>query len=267
MSKYLKKRQKQEKFLSEYEPQDDKEQKEVEYLIKVLGDVPIDEDMKKLFHSQFHCFGGRYSVRIKPETFQGIYDITRRFPELSCDAIDVIWFHYIKDLFDKYDMSETLDKYFEIFGKEDETFELFIDYVDKKSDKHQKEYEEEAHKLDYLKEEYGEKFTEHLKSLVIREHLQVSEIKKFLPSPELIKKDEEHIQELSRKTRIFFGCCEPVSYTMFDILLEEQTLDTFTETPIYYISTGCQEQATFTKKEFLKSIKKEKVKIKIKIKK
>jgi hypothetical protein len=79
----------------------------------------------------------------------------------------------------------------------------------------------------------------------------------------LIKKDEQHIYDLSAQTRIFFGCCEPVSYTMVEILLEDKTLDTYTETPTYYISTGRQEQATFTKTDFLESIKKEKIKIKI----
>ena len=48
----------------------------------------------------------------------------------------------------------------------------------------------------------------------------------------------------------------------FDILLEDKTLDTYTETPTYYISTGRCEQATFTKTEFLDSIEKQKIKTK-----
>ncbi|MBQ7104547.1 MAG: hypothetical protein IJN90_01675 [Bacilli bacterium] len=262
MSKYFKEVLKEEKHLSEYEVKDAQEQRELEYLIEVLGDVPIDEDMKKLFHQQFHCFGGRYSVRTKPETIKGVYDFTRRFPELTKNAIDEIWFRYIDDTFEKYDMKSVLDKYLEIFGKEDETFELFIGYVEKKAEQEQEIKKQEAHTLDELKEEYGEKFTTHLKSLVVRQHKDIDEIKKYLPSAELIRKDEEHILDLSRRTRIFFGCCEPVSYTMFDILLEEKTLDTYTETPTYYISTGRKEQATFTKTDFLESIKKEKTKTK-----
>lgn len=261
MSKYFKEIQKEEKHLSEYETIDEREKREVEYLIDVLGDVPLDEDMKKLFHSQFHRFGGKYSVRTKPETIKGIYDITRKFSDLSVDAIDEIWFRYIDDLFERYDMTSVLAKYLELFGKEDETVELFLTYVDKKADDLQEEYKKEASTLDDLQEEYSESFVSHLKSLVLREHISTYEIRKCLPSPELIKKDEEHILDLSRRTRIFFGCCEPVSYTMVDILIEDKTLDTYTETPTYYISTGRCEQATFTKTEFLESIQKQKIKI------
>lgn len=260
--KYFKEIQKEEKHLSEYETKDAQEKKEVEYLIEVLGDVTLDEDMMKLFHQKFHSFGGRYSVRTKPETIRGMYEFTRKFPELSKTAIDEIWFRYIDDTFEKYDMKTVLDKYLEIFGKEDETFELFIGYIEKKADQEQEQRKLEAQTLDDLKDEYGEKFTTHLKSLVVRQHKEVDEIKKYLPSAELIKKDEQHILDISRKTRIYFGCCSPVSYTMFDILVEEKKLDTFTETPTYYISTGRKEQATFTKTEFLESIKKEKVKSK-----
>ena len=263
MSEYFKKEQKEEKRLSKYlEVAEERQKRELEYLIEVLGDVSLDEDMMKLFHQQFHCFGGRYSVRTKPETIKGVYSFTRRFPELSKSAIDEIWFRYIDDTFQKYDMETVLEKYLEMFGKEDESFELFIGYVEKKADQEQEIKKQEAETLDELKEEYGKRFTDHLKSLVIREHKDIEEIKKYLPSAELIQKDEQHILDLSTKTRIYFGCCEPVSYTMFDILVEEKTLDTFTETPTYYISTGRKEQATFTKTEFLESIKKEKVKIK-----
>lgn len=263
MSKYFKEEIKKEQSLSKYlESADDQKKRELKYLIEVLGDVELDEDMMKLFHQQFHCFGGRYSVRTKPETIKGIYDFTRRFPELTKSAIDEIWFRYIDDTFEKYDMKTVLDKYLEMFGKEDETFELFIGYVEKKADQEQELKKQEAQTLDDLQEEYGKRFTDHLKSLVVSEHKDVDEIRKYLPSAELIKKDEQHILDISTKTRIFFGCCEPVSYTMFDILVEEKTLDTFTETPTYYISTGRKEQATFTKTEFLESIKKEKVKTK-----
>ena len=47
---------------------------------------------------------------------------------------------------------------------------------------------------------------------------------------------------------------------MFDILIEDGTLDTYTDTPTYYINSSIKEPATFTKKEFLDSIKKDRVK-------
>jgi len=254
MSKYFKEEIKKEQYLSEYLKIVDKEEKKLKYLIEVLGDIKLDKDMMELFFKQFQSFGGRYSVRTKPQTIKGIYSFIKRFKELSVTAIDEIWFRYITDLFTEYALEEILDKFFKTYGKKDETFLLFMECVDKVAEKHQEKYKEEALKLEEL-DTYSKDFILHLKSLIIRQHFTLDEIKKYLPSAELIEKDEEQIKEISSKTRIFFGCCEPVSYTMFDILLETKTLDTFTETPTYYISKDVKQIATFTKTEFLESIK------------
>ena len=129
-----------------------------------------------------------------------------------------------------------------------------MDYVDKKADIHQQKYLEEASRTSELEGEYSEKFISHLKTLIRFEHYSYDEIKKYLPSAELIKKDEEQICELSSQTRIFFGCCQPVSYTMFDIMLKDKTLDSCPLKVEYHISTGRSVLATFTKDEFLESI-------------
>ena len=267
MNKYFKEKQEQEKLLSEYLTKDCEYFKEntlsessriirTEYLISILGDVPFNKDIYDLFIRQFQCFGGRYNVRTRPDTIQDIYQITRMYPILTKTAIEEIWFRYIKDFFKEYELITVLNKYIEKFDKTDESFELFIDEVEKKAEQHQQRYIEDSLHADELKEDYGENFTKHVKGLIIREHYTYDEITKYLPSAEIVKKDEQHINDISTKSRILFGCCEPVSYTMFDILIEEKTLDKYTETPTYYISTERQEQATFTKTQFLESIKK-----------
>lgn len=229
--------------------------KRTKYLMSILGDVAFDKDTYKLFISEFQSHGGKYDVRTKPDTIKGIYEITRMFPTLTARAVKKIWFRYIKDLFEEHALTSIFEKYIEMFGEEDESFELFVDYVNKKAEQHQQRYIEDALQADELVEEYGESFTKHVKGLITREHYTYDEIKKYLPSAELIEKDEQHIDDISIRTRIFFGCCRPVSYKMLDILLEDKTLDTYPETPTYYISTGGEEQATFTKQEFLDSIK------------
>ena len=78
----------------------------------------------------------------------------------------------------------------------------------------------------------------------------------------LIKKDEEQIHEISARTRIYFGACYPVSYSMTTALIKG-TIDKYPEQPSYYIDVLKQDiPATFTKQEFLKSIEKQKVKSK-----
>jgi len=265
MRKYFSEEKKEEILLSDFlkkdstyfekEIYDEKNRiRRTEYLIEILGDVSMDEDVYKLFMVHFQRTGGRYRVFTRPDTIKGIYEITKKYPTLTVFGIEDIWYRYIKDLFEEYDLTKVLDKFIEEFGEKDEAFEIFIDYVEKKAEKHQQLYISESLCADELTEEYGEKFTIYVKDIILRQHYTYDEVKKYLPSAELIKIDEKHILDISTKTRIYFGCCYPVSYTMFYILLEDKTLDTFTETPTYYISSGGEEKATFTKTEFLESI-------------
>jgi len=271
MKKYFKEEKEQELMLSEYlEKSDikrclcdnDIREKRTKYLINILGNVKMTEDIYILYINSFQKFGGKYSVRTRPDTLIDIYNITNKYNYLSSNAIDKIWFIYIRDLFNEYNLMNILEKFISAFGKNDEAFELFIDYVEKKADINQKKYILESSKADELKEEYSENFISHLKDLIIREHYTYEDIKNILPSSDLIKEDEEHILELSTKLRIHIGSCQPISYTMFDSLIRNKTLDMFEDKPKYSASTGLEEYATFTKEDFIKSIKEKDIRIK-----
>ena len=179
MSKYFEKKQSTEFLLSEYLKMDASKFKgsiytdsdrirRTEYLISVLGDVLLSEPLYQLFIIQFQRYGGKYDVRVRQDTIAGIYEITRKYPMLTTYSIESIWFRYIKDLFDSYALMSILDKYLEVFGFEDETFELFMTYVDKKANELQKKYIEDSLHVDELNGEYSEKFIEHLKYLIIQ---------------------------------------------------------------------------------------------------
>lgn len=268
MSKFFKEEETQKFLLSEYLKKDSSEfkgcifdeksrQRRTKYIMGILGDVSLDEDTYKLFIKQFQSYGGRYDVRVKPETIQGIYEITRKYPSLTADAIDEIWFVYIKDLFEEYSLVDMLEEYIKKHGQTSDALQAYLDFVSERADEHQTKYEADALRADELKDAYSKQFVSHVKALIKRSHYSYDDIKKYLPTPELVATDEKHISDLSARTRIFMGCCEPISYTMLDILLEDDTLDTYPGTPTYYVCTGRQEQATFTKQEFLDSIKKQ----------
>lgn len=201
-----------------------------------------------------------YDVRTKRETFKGIYDISQRFPFLTVDALDEIWYMYISDLFKEYYLEDTLEMFFERFGKEDKTFKLFLSFIDKIAKEHHQKYIDEAHKLDTLTVEYSEKLVSYLKDFIIGQHLCFDEIKKCLPSPEIIKKDEAQLKEIVESTRIYFGACDPISYQMVESLVIGEGLDYYPEQPQYMICGTRKIDTTFTKQEFLESIEKTKVK-------
>ena len=224
------------------------------YIIEILGDVEMDVDTYKLFIGQFQSFGGRYDVRTKSETIKGIYDISQKYPFLAKDALDEIWFVYIKDLFEEYALDEMLGKYFELHGITDDAIGAYLDFVDRKAKEYDPRFEEDAAKLDEYMSEYGEEFIKHLKYIVKSQHIPASDIEKALPKKELVEKDRRQLIDISTQTRIFMGCCHPISYQMIESLATGDGLDYYPEQPAYLINGTRTIETTFTKQEFLDSI-------------
>ena len=230
------------------------------YIIDAIGDVELDESTYSLFLKQWQCSGGMYDVRTKSETFKGIYDFYKRFPFLTADALDEIWFRYISDLYQEYHLENILEIFLERFGKEDKTFKLFLSFTDEMAKFHHQKYIEDARKIESFEKEYGEEFISRIKTLIIRQHLSLETIIKCLPSAEIIQRDEEQLKSIVESTRMFFGACEPISYQMFESLVTGEGLEYYPEQPQYSICGTKKMDTTFTKKTFLESIKKAKVK-------
>lgn len=267
MSKYFKEENLQKFKLSEYLKKDESEFKgcifseepriaRTKYIMKILGDISLDKPTYELFIKQFQSYGGRYDVRTKPDTIKGIYEIQERYPYLTKNAIEKIWFVYIKDLFDTYSLVDVLQKYIDIHGQTDDALESFIDYVNRKADEFNIQFEEAAKELESYKEEYDENLVKHLQYIIKSQHIDVEEVKKSLPSNELIEKDREQLSEISRSTRIFMGICHPISYQMIECLATGEGVDSYPDTLHYIINSSREIEATFTKQEFLESVKK-----------
>jgi hypothetical protein len=230
------------------------------YIMEIIGDVEFDEETYELFLKQWQCSGGMYDVRTKRETIKGIYDISQKFPFLTALALDEIWFRYISDLFEEYYLLDTLEIFFERFGKKDKTFKLFLCFIDQIAREHHKKYVNEAQKLESLEIEYSKMFVSYLQDLIIEHHFSFDKIKKYLPSAEIIKKDEEQLKGIIESTRIYFGACDPVSYQMIKSSVTGEGLDHYPEQPQYCICETSKIDTMFTKQEFLESIEKTKIK-------
>lgn len=253
LSKYLE--QKFEKY--EYGLCDEETRKiRTQYLIDILGDVSLDKKAYNLYLYQFITFGPRYDVRTDKETYKGMHEIMKKY-DLTSEAMDIIWGRYIFDLFEEYALIEMLERYIILFGKTDQAFELYIDLIDKVAKEHQKKYEKDACQIDELSE-YSDSFKDYIKSLILKKHYTYDLISKYLPSSELVTKDEEYLLHIQQKTRIFFDSCLPISYTYLKTLVEKDTLDSYIEEPTYYINKTIELPAHFTKQDYLDSIKKQK---------
>ena len=140
MKKYFKEEETQKFKLSEYLTYKDSNFKylicdavkripRTKYIIEILGDVEMDMETYKLFIGQCQRLGGRYDIRTKPETIKGIYDISQKYPFLSADALEEIWFVYIHDQFEEYALDEVLAKYFQLYGKTEKALFEYIGYM------------------------------------------------------------------------------------------------------------------------------------------
>lgn len=263
--KYFIERKKPLVSVSEYilKPYIDRDREYAEYLKSILGEFTLPIDKMEGF-CEYLRFTGRYDNKFEEETIRAIYEIILRFPLLSKDGLFKLSRYYIKDLFEDDEILSRLERFIGWFGYSDEMFELILGAVKEKADKLDKEYEKESEDLDFLKGQYGEGFIRHLKFIMKRKHIRIDKIMAALPDSELIKKDEQHLIDLSYKTRIYMGLCNPVSYKYFDSYIKDPTLQDLPEEPKYYISLGevKEEDATFTKTEFLEGMKKGKVFIK-----
>ena len=226
------------------------------YIMECIGDAELDEETYKLFLAQFQRYGGRYDVRTKKETIKGIYEISQKYPFLTADALDEIWFVYIKDQFEEYALDEMLGKYFELHGQTEDAFYAYLDFVDRKAKEYDTRFEEDAASLDKYIKEFGLDFIKHLKYIVKSQHIAASEIEKALPEQELVAKDRQQLIDISTQTRIFMGACHPISYQMIESLATGQGLDYYPEQPAYLINGVRTIDTTFTKQEFLDSIQK-----------
>ena len=228
----------------------------VERIKKDITDVELPTSVIKELYMCFHSFGGRYDVRTDSETIKGVYSIYSKYPELSGEAVDHIVHIYIKDLFEDYELEDKLGKFIEVFGKTDDAFEAFYDYANKKADELQVKYDEDAKKLEEYKMTYEVDYIEYLQGLIKREHFSFDKIVECMPSAELIKADKEQIRDISERTRIYFGACYPISYSLTRGLVKDSNyLDDCGEFS-YVVNSETRIPATFTKEQFLESIKK-----------
>ena len=76
----------------------------IDYLLSILGDVELSEQMFLVIYRQFYCYSGMYNVKTKPETIRGMYNMIQKYSYLSSSAIDELWPKYINDLFKIYSL-------------------------------------------------------------------------------------------------------------------------------------------------------------------
>jgi hypothetical protein len=235
--------------------QDEKDLRIGKYLVGLFEDQKLDKSLIKEFIKCYSRFGGRYLVLSDDETLIGLKKLHDKY-DLTTKAIEDIGLYYIKDLFDTYSLDKVLQDFIDTYGRCDEAYEKYIEFVDKIGGIYQKEFDSDAKEVEYLEDEYGKGLVEYLQSQIKFHHYHKDDLLKYLPEVELIQKDEDQLLEFATRSRIHFGVCYPKSYTLITKMLKDETLSEEPEEFKYYSSFGREIPLTFTKKEFIESTKK-----------
>lgn len=111
-----------------------------------------------------------------------------------------------------------------------------------------------------LKDIYSDKYI-HLLELISKQYdLSFEDIYMRLPSPDLVKRDEEFV-ETYPVARVLMGVADPASHVLTSYQVFGSVPEDYPEQPTYYISTSeGRIKAPFTKTEFLESVQEEKTK-------
>jgi len=237
----------------------------IKHIYSSLGDVQISEEMVETLFETFDSSKCRYgTICLKKETIQDIYEISELFPELSKEALVEISRQYIKDIFTDHSLIETLAIMLRKDGKEDSTFEKFISSVKELGDKADKKYSDVAWYIRIHCGEYPYDFVRHFEKFVQEHHISWERFCECLPSPEIILRDKLDLKEVGKRAKDCWGVCTPITFQMLEDYLDgDEELTQYEEQPSYYISTyGGKTDTSFTKTDFLKSIRKEQQKIK-----
>lgn len=256
--KYFKEEQKEKVLLSTYLKELDKEIDilRIEHLIELFGDIKLEKSEIKTFLDFYTLFGGPYSVRYEDDTLIHMLDFKYMYPELTAKAIEQVSFEYIKDLFEEYSLDELLKDLIDKHGKTDQVFEKYIELVKVIGREYQKQFEMEAKEVESLEDEYGKRLVSYLQSQIKHKHIHKEELLKYLPEKELIQKDEDQLLDFATRSRIHFGLCDPISYKLITEMIKDETLSDYPEEFKYHSSFGKEIPLTFTKSEFLESVKK-----------
>ena len=263
MSKFIFENNIERKKLSLY--YNDNNKKRLDYLISILGDVEMSIDELNMYLSQFNRVVGPYDVLTEPSTIKAMYNIKKLYPKLSTEAINSLFPKYIEDLFEKEDLINKLKKFIDIFGYNDEMYEIYLSYVDRKGSVLQEKYKKMLSSYNEFRIDYSSKFIHYLEYLTLRKHYEPKKILEHIPTEEFVKKDEDLLSELSRRYRIHFGICYPISYNLIEESIKDNIEDENTKELEYIVKINGQsiaKKSGFSQKDFRNSVKAKKLELK-----
>ncbi len=238
--------------------------KTIEYLMKVLGDVSLPEDILEVY-MKFYDGGitSKYDVIYEDETAIGLYEVYKTFPYLTPAAFERVAATYMKDVYDYLELIPYFKEVVRIYDKTDMGFLYYLDHIRCGDSLRQTRFDKKARELSLPK--YSKKIESYLRNSIANKHLPAEKVKGSLPSVKMISADIKQFEDLSKKYELDriskAQKLVPITYKMVeDHARGKDLFELYGAEPSYKLISGKLVRATFTTQEFIDETKKHRLK-------
>ena len=177
------------------------------------------------------------------------YPLVMTYPKLLPSFVKELLPFYNARMFEELDLFSYLDKAMET--KLDSDFDLLISKAVVAKLKYDDKWKNASSILDIYKDTYSVNYIEYLKKIAIKEYIDYSSIIVSMPSPELIRKDEQlafNIDDLYRTNTV------PLSYELTISYANHEDLSMYED--LFYNTLEGKIMASFNLEDYLNDVRK-----------
>lgn len=263
---YEKKCSKKDNFFGSYFEETDIEKKlsRLQMMYEVLGDVSLPLEYFKTFLYAGHWYGNKDYFSLTKSMIIDIYDIIKKYDDMPIYIIDSLLFHYKKECFENCQAKEYFDLLVSKYKFSKETEKKYIKYIEDSYKQIKDFYKKESEKLILLKDRYPYDFISDLRNVIISHYIKFDDLMEFLPQNDFFKPLIQNDSEYWAKYNDYIFIVKLLKGEMdLDDYEDDNYMVPFEQICQYHDGIKVKKMYTsFTKKEYLDVIKKEKFKVK-----
>lgn len=256
---YKKKCSQKDEFFENYFQEIDIEEKllRLEMMYKVLGDVVMPLDYFKIILYAGHWHADKNCYKLIETQLKDIYDIISKYDDMPVQIIHELFVHYDESCFRNYAVKEFVHYLIKKYHYSKKTTDSYYEFIMGHKKLLEEFYAEERKKMDTLKDQYPNDFIYCLKDIMQKKQLTFNDVIKILPSNDLFKATSKQSTEFWAKYNDY--------RFVFELLNGKIDLEHYKDDDhiVAFKEIGQSEKGivirdmftSFTKKEYLESLK------------
>lgn len=253
---YETKKEKKDSDFGDYFEEKDIEKKlsRLKLMQETVGDLELPLNQIRAFLYAGQQYQNKNEFQLTKPMIKDVTEILKEQEEMPTKILLKLLDSYDEECYKEYDIKGEINKLVAKEKYSDEVTEKIYATIKVKKEELKKFYEEESIKLEILKDQYNPSFIELLQKKVAEKHIKSEDIIKLIPSPEFIENSKVRVDlgyDIKSGEDIVWKMIE--GYVNLDDYEDEEKINLgMSATGKSYVYTS------FTKKEYLEEIKKDK---------